>query len=179
MIAVALGARVVAIDLSVPALELATTLGATAVVTAGPDVDTVPAVVEITGGGAHVGIDDIGQPSAAAASVASLRRRGRHVQIGLLLGDQACAALPMDLVITRELEIYGSHGMAAHEYPAMLEAVADGRLHPELLVGTVVPFEHGTGVLAAMDRPAGPGLTVLEMTGGRADRRSRRRSEVS
>jgi D-arabinose 1-dehydrogenase-like Zn-dependent alcohol dehydrogenase len=166
MIAVALGARVVAIDLSRAALDLATELGASAVVSAGPDVDTATAVLELTGGGAHIGVDAIGQSSAAAASVASLRRRGRHVQIGLLLGDQARTALPMDLVISRELEIYGSHGMAAHEYPAMLEAVADGRLHPERLVGTVVPFLQGTQVLAAMDRPGGPGLTVLEMTAG-------------
>ena len=166
MIAVALGAKVVAIDLSPPALELATTLGAGAVVAAGPGVDTAAAIVEITGGGAHVSIDAIGHPAAAAASVASLRRRGRHVQIGLLLGDQAITAMPMDLLISRELEIYGSHGMAAHEYPAMLEAVADGRLRPELLVGTVIPFRQGTGVLAAMDRPAGPGMTVLEITGG-------------
>ena len=164
LIAVALGARVVAIDVSPAALELATKLGASAVVAAGPDVDTAAAVLDITGGGAHVGIDAIGQPTAAAASVASLRRRGRHVQIGLLLGEHALTALPMDLVITRELEIYGSHGMAAHEYPAMLAAVADGRLHPELLVGTVIDFRQGTGVLAAMDRPAGPGLTVLEVS---------------
>lgn len=166
MIAVALGARVVAVDLSPAALELATKLGAVAAVTAGPGVDTAAAVLDITGGGAHVGIDAIGQSSAAAASVASLRRRGRHVQIGLLLGTQARTALPMDLVISRELEIYGSHGMAAHEYPAMLAAVGDGSLQPELLVGTVVPFLQGTGVLAAMDRPTGPGLTVLELTAG-------------
>jgi alcohol dehydrogenase len=166
MIAVALGARVVAVDLSVPALKLARQLGAEAEVAAGPGVDTAAAVLDITGGGAHVGIDAIGQPSAAAASVASLRRRGRHVQIGLLLGDHARSALPMDLVITRELEVYGSHGMAAHEYPAMLDAVRDGHLHPERLIGEVVPFRQGTGVLAAMDRPTGPGMTVLEMTAG-------------
>lgn len=166
MIAVALGARVVAVDVSQPALDLAATLGAAVVVAAGPGVDTAAAVLEITDGGAHVGIDAIGRPSAAAASVASLRRRGRHLQIGLLLGEQARTALPMDLVISRELEVYGSHGMAAHEYPAMLAAVADGRLHPELLVGTVVPFSEGTGVLAAMNRPTGPGMTVLEMTTG-------------
>ena len=166
MIAVALGARVVAVDLSQPALDLATTLGAAATVAAGPGVDTAAAVQDITSGGAHVGVDAIGQPSAAASSVASLRRRGRHVQIGLLLGDQARTALPMDLVISRELEIYGSHGMAAHEYPAMLAAVADGRLHPERLVGTVIPFAQGTGVLAAMNRPTGPGMTVLDVAGG-------------
>lgn len=166
MIAVALGAKVVAVDLSRPALDMATRLGATAVVAAGPDVDTAAAVVEITSGGAHVGVDAIGQPAATAASVASLRRRGRHVQVGLLLAEQARTALPMDLVISRELEIYGSHGMAAAGYPAMLEAVADERLHPELLVGSVIGFRQGTGVLEAMNHPTGPGMTVLEMSAG-------------
>ena len=69
----------------------------------------------------------------------------------------------MDLVISRELEIHGSHGMAAHEYPAMLEAVAAGRLHPELLVGQVVSLDDATGVFAAMDRPTRAGMTVIRI----------------
>ena len=40
----------------------------------------------------------------------------------------------MNLVIARELEIYGSHGMAARDYPAMLRMVADGTLRPGLLL---------------------------------------------
>ena len=38
-----------------------------------------------TAGGAHVSIDAIGAEPAVAASVAGLRKRGRHVQVGLLL----------------------------------------------------------------------------------------------
>src|SRR5205814_580236 len=79
---------------------------------------------EITGGGAHVSIDALGSPVLAANSVRCLRRRGRHVQVGLLPGGPV--PLPMDLVIARELEIYGSHGMAARDYPAMRALVADG-----------------------------------------------------
>ena len=76
-----------------------------------------------------------GSAATADASVRSLRRRGRHVQVGLMLGDAARAPLPWDLVVARELEIYGSHGMAAADYPPMLAMVADGRLKPRLLVG--------------------------------------------
>ena len=83
--------------------------------------------------------------------------------MGLLLGGDASAALPMDLVISRELSIHGSHGMAAHEYPAMLGAVADGRLHPGLLVGQVIDFAQATGVLAALDHPVSAGMTVIRL----------------
>ena len=41
----------------------------------------------------------------------------------------------MDRVIAWELEVYGSHGMAAHEYPAMLARIASGDARPVRLVG--------------------------------------------
>ncbi|MET1003948.1 MAG: alcohol dehydrogenase catalytic domain-containing protein, partial [Propionibacteriaceae bacterium] len=114
MIGVALGARVVAVDISPPALALAADLGAEATVNSS-QVDPAAAVRELTGGGAQVSLDALGSSQTAVASVRSLRRRGRHLQVGLLLGDQATPPLPMDLVLSRELELYGSHGMAAHE----------------------------------------------------------------
>jgi alcohol dehydrogenase len=163
MIAVALGAGVVAIDVSPESLRLAADLGASATLQVGTVPDISTAVLELTGGGAQVSVDAIGRPATAADSVRSLRRRGRHVQIGLLLGDDASTPFPMDLVVSRELEIHGSHGMAAHEYPAMLEAVAGGRLHPELLVGQVVSLDEAAGVFAAMDRPTGSGMTVIRI----------------
>ncbi len=167
MIAVALGARVVAVDVSPAALARAVELGAEATVDPAAHDDAAAAVVEVTGGGAHVSMDALGHPAVAAASVRCLRRRGRHLQVGLLLGDDALTALPMDLVVTRELEIHGSHGMSAHDYPALLDHVASGRLRPELLVGAVVEFEQATGALAALDAPSGPGMTVLRIRAGR------------
>jgi len=161
MIAVALGARVIAVDVSAQALARAVELGAQAALSMTDVHQVASAILEMTGGGAHVSVDAIGQPATAAASVRSLRRRGRHVQVGLLLGSNASTALPMDLVISRELTIYGSHGMSAQEYPAMLAAVSDGRLRPELLVGQVVDLSKATGVFSALDRPSGPGMTVI------------------
>ena len=167
MIGAALGARVVAVDVAPAALDLARRLGATAVVDASGDVDTAAAVVEITGGGAGVSVDALGSPGTAVASVRGLRRRGRHVQVGLLLGAAATPPLPMDLVVSRELEIYGSHGMAAHEYPAMLAMVADGTLRPDLLVGSVIDLADAGDALAAMGGPTTGGMTVAELTPGR------------
>ena len=161
MIARALGARVLAIDVSPAALEVARALGADAVVDASSVPDVVEAVRSRTDGGAHVGLDAIGRPDVAAASVSSLRPRGRHVQVGLLIGDDARTALPMDLVVARELAVLGSHGMPAVDYPALLDLVAAGTLDPERLVTRRIGLEEAGAALAAMDGPTGPGITVV------------------
>ena len=166
LVARALGARVVAVDVSAAARTRASELGAE-VVLDGSDPDAAAAeVVALTGGGAHVGVDAVGVPALAAASVASLRRRGRHVQVGLLLGEAARTALPMDLVVSRELEVLGSHGMAAVDYPALLALIVEGRLDPGALVGRVVDLDQAGPALEAMDAPAAEaGLTVVTPTG--------------
>jgi alcohol dehydrogenase len=163
MIATALGARVVAVDTSVAALTKAETLGATHLVEVGEHSDAAAAVIEVTSGGAHVSVDAIGDARTVVASVTSLRRRGRHVQVGLLHGADAQTALPMNRVISHELQIHGSHGMAAHEYPAMLEMVVSGALRPDRLVGTVIGLDGAADALTAMDSNTGHGMTVIAL----------------
>ena len=163
MIGAALGARVLAVDVSAAARARARELGAEAAVEADAE-GVADAIATITGGGAHVSIDALGSPALAADSVRCLRRRGRHVQVGLLPGGPV--PLPMDLVIARELEIYGSHGMAARDYPGMLRMVADGTLRPGLLVGEVIALGQVGRALAAMDEPgSGAGMTVVSLAG--------------
>ena len=158
MIAVALGARVTAVDLSADALTRAAELGAAVTVRSA---DPVAPVVDATGGGAHVSVDALGAPATADAAVRSLRRRGTHVQVGLMLGDAARAPLPWDRVIAWELTVVGSHGMAAADYPPMLKMVADGRLRPGELIGSVVDLAGAIDALVAMDTPgSGAGIVV-------------------
>jgi alcohol dehydrogenase len=160
LIGTALGARVIAVDLSPAALTRATELGATHVVDARTDPDPATTIHTLTGGGATVSIDALGSPTTAAGSIRSLRRRGRHVQAGLLLNGPT--PLPMDVVVARELELYGTHGMAAAAYPPMLTLVADGTLRPDLLVGEVIPLAKAPTALTAMDHPpTTPGTTVI------------------
>ncbi|MBA3781638.1 MAG: zinc-dependent alcohol dehydrogenase family protein [Nocardioides sp.] len=166
MIASKLGARVVAVDVSGSALELAAELGAEVLVEGGPD--AVRRVVAATGGGAHVSLDAVGSTDTAVASVSSLRPRGRHVQVGLLLGEHATPPLPMGVVVAKELEIYGSHGMSARDYPAMLDLVASGALRPDRLVGAVIGLGDAGAALAAMSHPATTaGVTVIRLETGR------------
>ncbi|MBN9171093.1 MAG: alcohol dehydrogenase, partial [Microbacterium sp.] len=93
-------------------------------------------------------------------SINNLRRRGRHVQVGLMLGAAASAPLPWDRVIAWELEVYGSHGMAAADYGPLLELVASGRLDPSLLVGSVVDLDGAIDALVGMDGPQPAGIVV-------------------
>lgn len=158
MIAAGLGARVTAVDLSPTALARAAEVGAARTIRSD---DPVTEVIAATGGGAHVSIDGIGSPATASASVRSLRRRGTHVQVGLMLGAAASAPLPWDRVIAWEITVVGSHGMAAADYPAMLAMVADGRLRPGELLGSVVDLDGAVDALVAMDEPgAGSGMVV-------------------
>lgn len=157
-IAVASGARVVAVDISAGALELATTLGAEAIVDAtGLDAAAVGAAVgQATEGGAHVSLDALGSEGTCAGSVLSLRPRGRHVQVGLL---PPVAGVPMGRVVALELELYGSHGMAAHAYPELLALVASGRLRPDLLVTREIGLDEAAAALR--DVGSTPGITVI------------------
>ncbi|BAK33293.1 alcohol dehydrogenase [Microlunatus phosphovorus NM-1] len=161
-IAIALGAQVFAVDVSDLARQRAADLGAVALA---PD-SVVERITDLTGGGVHVAIDALGSASTELAAVRSLRRRGRYVQVGLMLGPDARAPLPWDLVVAYELEVYGSHGMAACDYPAMLSMVSSGILRPAELVGRVISLAEAPAALVAMDSPASStaGMTVIDLT---------------
>ena len=163
MIARALGARVVAVDRNQGALSVASSLGAEAVVLAdGRDVPA--AVTEATGGGAHVALDAVGSEETCRDAVLSLRRRGRHVQVGLLPPVDGLPGVPMDRVIAWELDLLGSHGMAAVDYPAMLELIEQGRLEPQRLVERVIGLEEAAAALPGFDRAAVAGMTIIDPT---------------
>lgn len=166
-IATALGAHVVAVDISAQRRARAVTLGASHAVDPAANPDVVAAVVDATGGGAHLSLDAVGDPAVVATSILSLRRRGRHVQVGLLTGAAADTVLPMDRVIAYELVVHGAHGMAARDYPAMLAMVESGELQPGQLVGAVIQLEQAGAALMSMDRTAGRGITVVTPQAGR------------
>ena len=157
-VAVAAGARVVAVDVSAGALSLAASFGAEVVVDA-RSTDVVDAVRTATGGGAALSLDALGSPATCVDSVLCLAPRGRHVQVGLLPPSQGRPLVPMERVVALELELLGSHGMAAHGYPAMLELVASGRLRPDLLVTREVSLDGAGHALRDVGRA--PGVTVV------------------
>lgn len=161
MIAASLGAVVIAVDISDAALNLATALGARHTVNAGTTDDAALAVRRLTGGGCDVSMDAFGSTQTALGSIRSLRTRGRHLQVGLLVGDDVAPAIPMWRLHAYEIELYGSHGMPAHRYPAMLEMVADGRIQPHKLVMAHLTLSEGIEHLMMMDSFPTTGFAVV------------------
>lgn len=160
MIARALGARVIVIDPSPTARETAVHLGAA--VALDPSADLVERVRDATDGGPHLSIEAIGDDTACRTSIESLRPRGRHVQVGLLPPGTATEPVPMHRVISRELEVLGSHGLAAHDYPELLALVTSGRLRPELLVSRTIALDELPEAFAKIGTPAQPaGMTLI------------------
>jgi D-arabinose 1-dehydrogenase-like Zn-dependent alcohol dehydrogenase len=160
-IATALGASVIAVDVSDEKLAFAKELGAVATVNAAKD-EPAGAIAGMTQGGAHVSIDALGVAATCRNSVMSLRKRGRHLQIGLTsAAEKGEVALPIDLIVLKELSIIGSLGMQAPRFPAMLRMVEAGKLKPGKLVHRTIPLEEAGGVLASMDKYGTVGVTVI------------------
>jgi len=162
MIARAAGARVVAIDIADEALALAEEIGASHTINSRKMEDVAEAVREVTDGGPHVSLDAVGNPDACYNSVASLRKRGRHVQVGLLVGKDASTAVPFDRVVADELELLGTHGLQAHRYPALFNMIEAGVLKPRRLVQRTIPLTEAGYSLRRMGDFESVGITVID-----------------
>jgi D-arabinose 1-dehydrogenase-like Zn-dependent alcohol dehydrogenase len=161
MIARALGARVVAVDRNPDALAAAAALGAEHTLRAG-GTDIPAAVADLTGGGSHVAVDAVGSEQTCADAIHSLRRRGRHVQVGLLPPVDGHPRVPMSRVIGWELDVLGSHGMAAADYPDMMALIERGSLQPSRLVERTIGLEAAAALLPGFDRATVAGLTIVD-----------------
>ena len=160
-IGVALGARVVAVDVAGPARRRARDLGAEHTILSATNTDPAPDIHDLTGGGRRCPSTRSARPPRWPVGCGACAGAGGTCRSGCSWGPMPRRRC-MGLVIARELEIYGSHGMAARDYPAMLAQVADGTLRPGLLVGEVIGLEQAGAALAAMDGPAsGAGMTVI------------------
>jgi alcohol dehydrogenase len=161
MIAHALGANVVAVDIKADKLDFAQQIGAAATVNAAEVENVVETVREITGGGAHVSLDALGSPQTCFNSVANLRKRGKHVQVGIFEEGQHHPPVPMGMVMSKELELLGSHGMQAHRYGGMMAMIGAGKLPISKLIGKTVSLEEGIKELVSMDEFSGTGVAVI------------------
>jgi alcohol dehydrogenase len=161
MIAKALGATVYAVDINPSSLELAASLGAIPI----NSIEVDPVAAMQSAGGAHVAVDALGSEITAGQSVMSLQRRGRHLQLGLMLTPTGLSAMPMGRVIAWELDLLGSHGMAARDYPEMLAMVAAGTLNPSILITREVDLAEGAAALNEMGTSSPTGITVIHPSG--------------
>lgn len=161
MIANALGANVIAIDIDEEKLKLAKSLGAVVTINSSKKADFIQEIIEITKGGVHVSLDALGSPETSFNSISNLRKRGKHIQVGLMLADHKNSPIPMNLVLSKELEIYGSHGMQAYKYPEMMEMILQGKMNPELLIGKKINLDQAIDELTEMDNFKNTGITMI------------------
>jgi alcohol dehydrogenase len=162
MIAAALGANVIAVDISEQKLALAKAAGASFLINGKTSEDNSSTIIELTKGGAHVSVDALGSKITCYNSIASLRKRGKHIQIGLMAGNESNPPIPMHLVIAKELEILGSHGMQAHAYPEMIQLILEGKIAPEKLIGRRISLEQAVESLIAMDTFQENGMVMID-----------------
>jgi alcohol dehydrogenase len=161
MIASAVGANVVAIDINDDKLKLAQTVGASAIINAAQNKNVIENIIDVTDGGAHLSLDALGSPQTCYNSVANLRKRGKHIQVGLMAGDHKNSPIPLDKIIANELEVLGSHGMQAHRYPVLLEMIKNRKLSPDKLIEKTISLEESLDVLITMDKFEGAGIKVI------------------
>jgi D-arabinose 1-dehydrogenase-like Zn-dependent alcohol dehydrogenase len=159
-IAAAVGARVIAVGRSREKLVKAKHEGAELTVEAGPD---APAqIVELTKGGAEVTVDALGSSETTLSALQSLRKYGRHVQVGLTGSQEGgVMGIPMDLMVFNELRIIGSLGCPISSYTGLLSLVAAGKLKPARLVESVVSVADVNRLLSEMTNFNTLGLNVI------------------
>ena len=156
----ALGAQVIAIDLSEDKCKMAASLGADHCINASSN-NVVEAVKEISRGGVQLSIDALGSEVTCINSILNLRKRGRHIQVGLMTAQEANPPIPMSLVIANELEILGSHGMQAHKYEEMFDLIASAKIDLDKMVTATVSLGEIQELLPNMDQFKSCGITVV------------------
>ncbi|HXR37009.1 MAG TPA: zinc-binding dehydrogenase [Candidatus Binataceae bacterium] len=160
-IAAAAGAHVIAVDIDDKKLDFAKSVGADHVIN-GRNTDPVAAVRDLTGGGAHVAVDALGIATTCRNALMSLRRRGRHIQIGMTTQqEKGEISLPIDHIIVMGLHIIGSGVIPAWRYPAMLRMVETGKLSPRKLITQTIALEKAFGVIEQMSTFANLGISVV------------------
>jgi alcohol dehydrogenase len=163
MIAKAIGAVPIAIDIDNMKLEFAKTIGAAYTINSREVLQVPEAVITLTKGGARVSVDALGSWETCKNSIQCLRKQGKHIQLGLMAGSESNPPLPMGEVIAKELQLIGSHGMQAHQYPEMLDWISTGKMHPEKLLGKIITLEESCQALADLNSFRNTGVTVIRM----------------
>lgn len=165
MIAKAKGAKVIGIDINDQTMDFARSIGANATINSQQSVSVVEEIKEITKGGAHLSIDALGNPNVLLNSIGCLRKRGRHVQIGIMPPESTYSKIPIDQIIGKELEIVGSHGMQSHRYDEMIHMILAGSLHPEKLVSSEISLQDIIQELPTMNQSQSIGIKVISHFG--------------
>jgi 6-hydroxycyclohex-1-ene-1-carbonyl-CoA dehydrogenase len=132
------GGQVIAVDVNEQRLELARSLGAVETVNPRAVSRLDKWIRERTGGGVDVAFEAIGSAATIQSAYSLLKRGGRLCVIGYSAEEVALSAAKL---MYFELEVVGSLGCGAGEYPEILALVQAGRLKLEPIVSGTIPLE--------------------------------------
>jgi NADPH:quinone reductase-like Zn-dependent oxidoreductase len=158
-IAKALGAKVVVTSSSDEKLARAKELGADAGVNHASE-DVVAAVKELTGGGAHVVVDDVGEAT-WRRTLDAVRAEGRIVVCGATTGPNPSAALHR--VWWKQLSILGSTMGSPEDFRGAYDLVASGKALP--VVDSVFPLADAAAAHERLEAGEQLGKIVLRIPG--------------
>jgi len=156
-IANALGARAIVTSSTDAKLEQARALGASAALNHETE-DVVAAVKELTGGGAHVVVDHVGEAT-WAKSLNAARGDGRVCVCGATTGPNPPANLHR--IWWKQLTIYGSTMGTRADFEAVYELVASGRAKP--VVDEVFPLAEASSAHERLERGEQLGKIILRI----------------
>ena len=161
MIAKAYGLQVIAVDIESSKLSYAKHHGADICINSATSENIIEEILALTSGGVEYTIDAIGIQDVIAQAIKILKRRGKHIQVGLLNPQESLTPVAMDRIISYELEIKGSHGMQALRYNEMLDLIVQGKLQPQKLITSRLTLAEGVNALKGMGDFAVDGVQVI------------------
>ena len=160
-IATAMGAAVIAVDINDGNLEIARNMGAVYTINSRND-DPVLAVQEITKGGADVSIDALGITQTCVNAINSLKKSGRHLQIGVTTKEEAgYISVPINDMVMKEITFYTALGMPPHRFGSMLSLIERGRVQPGKMVNREISLSEVNDIFEGMSNFANPGTFVV------------------
>jgi threonine dehydrogenase-like Zn-dependent dehydrogenase len=149
LVARALGAEAIAVDLLPERLEMAASLGARETVDS-TSRDALEAVLKATGGrGVEVAIDCSGAPAGQNLALDAAAKQGRVAFVG---ESRATQINPSDQIIRKLLTVVGGWYFPLHEWPEIVRLVVDQQLPVEDLVTHRFPIDDAATAFAMFDR---------------------------
>ncbi len=161
MIARAFGIQTIAVDIRDESLSLAKQYGSSITINSSSSDNLSQSIHDITKGGAHVTIDAIGNAKVIMEAMMSLRKRGRHVQVGLMTGRDIISRIPIARMIAWELELLGSHGLPIGGFSELVDLIIQGKLRPQDLIQKRIDLSEVPDALQAMTGFQDSGITML------------------
>ncbi|WP_138419636.1 zinc-binding dehydrogenase [Aquibacillus sediminis] len=160
-IASSMGARVIGVDINDANLKLAKEMGASDIINS-KNIDPVEAVKELTDGGADVSVDALGIAQTCLSGINSLKKGGRHLQIGVTTKKEAgFISVPVDEMVMAEKSFITTLGMPAHRFSSMLSMVGQGKLNPGNMVTGEIALSEVEGIFHDMSNFKTTGTYVV------------------